>query len=123
MTRRICLALDLKDDPELIAEYERYHLAESAWPEIVDSIAGAGIAEMEIYRIGNRLFMVMDVDDHFDPDAKAVADAANPKVQAWETLMQDFQQALPWSNGKVEWMEMDLIYKLTDAAADVAQRP
>ena len=122
MTIRKCLALDLKDDPQAIADYERWHRAENAWPEIVDSIADAGIHEMEIYRIVNRLFMVIEVDEAFDPEAKAAADAANPKVQEWETLMQNFQQALPWSDGKVEWVEMDLIYKLTDAQADIARR-
>lgn len=121
-TQRHCLALDLKDDPEAIAEYERWHKAENAWPEIVASIADAGIAEMEIYRIGNRLFMVIDVTEDFDPAAKAAADAANPKVREWEVLMQNFQQALPWFDGKVEWVAMDLIYKLTDAQADVASR-
>ena len=121
-TQRKCLALDLKDDPQAIAEYERWHKAENAWPEIVASIADAGITEMEIYRIGNRLFMVIDVEESFDPAAKAAADAANPKVQEWEQLMQNFQQALPWSKGKVEWVEMDLIYKLTDAQADIAAR-
>ena len=122
MTTRRCLALDLRDDPQAIAEYEYWHRAENAWLEIVESIAGAGIAEMEIYRIGNRLFMVIDVEDHFDPGAKAAADAANPKVQEWEQLMQNFQQALPWSNGKVEWVELELIYKLSEAQADIDNR-
>jgi hypothetical protein len=32
--KRYCLALDLKDDPQLIAEYEHWHKAENGWPEI-----------------------------------------------------------------------------------------
>lgn len=116
-TRRICLALDLQDDPELIAEYERWHRAENAWPEIVASIADAGIAEMEIYRTGNRLFMVMAVTDKFDPAAKAAADAANPKVTEWEALMERFQQFLPWAKPGEKWVQMQPIYRLSDAKA------
>ena len=121
-TTRHCLALDLKDDPDLIAEYERWHRAENAWPEIVASIAGAGIAEMEIYRTGNRLFMIMEVTGDFDPAAKAAADAANPKVAEWEELMEKFQQFLPWAKPGEKWVAMDRIYKLTEAQADIAGR-
>lgn len=121
MSRRICLALDLKDDPALIADYERHHMAENAWPEIVDSIAGAGILEMEIYRTGNRLFMVMEVSEDFDPVAKAAADAGNPKVAEWEALMENFQQFLPWAKPGEKWVEMSPIYRLSDAQAHIAK--
>ena len=61
MTRRWCLALELKDDPALIAEYCRHH--ERIWPEIAESIRSAGIVGMEIWRTGNRLVMVMETDE------------------------------------------------------------
>src|SRR5262249_20935752 len=85
MTRRSALALDLADDPQLIAEYDRHHAA--VWPEIERSLRSAGIAKLEIYRTGNRLFMVLEVSPSFSFEAKAVADAADPKVQEWERLM------------------------------------
>ena len=88
MTQRHCFALDLKDDPRLIAEYEGHHRA--VWPEIEQSIRSAGITALEIYRTGNRLFVVMEVEDGFSFDAKAAADAANPRVQEWEALMWAF---------------------------------
>src|SRR5215217_3675954 len=93
MHNRYCLTLDLKDDPKLIAEYEAYHKA--VWPEILKSIRDAGITSMEIYRFANRLFMIMETDDTFSFEAKAAADTANEKVQEWETLMWNYQQALP----------------------------
>jgi L-rhamnose mutarotase len=110
MTRRYCLALDLKDDPALIREYERHH--ERVWPEISRSIHAAGIVDMEIYRTGNRLFMIMEVDDDFSFDTKAAADAANPKVQEWEALMSNFQQALPWAKPGEKWVLMRRIFEL-----------
>src|ERR1700748_3188877 len=91
-----CLALDLKDDPKLIEEYEEYH--RTVWPEIKSSITESGIVEMEIYRFDNRLFMVMKTIDTFTFDNKAAMDAANSKVQEWENLMWKFQQ--PVKNAK-----------------------
>ncbi|HEY5219586.1 MAG TPA: L-rhamnose mutarotase [Gemmatimonadaceae bacterium] len=110
MIRRYCLALDLKDDPKLIAEYERYH--ERIWPEITASIRSAGIVDMEIYRTGNRLFMVMEVAEDFSFDAKSAADMRDAKVQKWETLMATYQQALPWAVPGEKWVLMDRIFKL-----------
>ena len=69
---RHCLALDLKDDPALIAEYEAYH--KKVWPEILISIKESGIEHMEIYRAGNRLFMIMEVVDLFSFEDKARSD-------------------------------------------------
>lgn len=110
MQKKYCLALDLKDDPALIAEYEHYH--REVWPEIKKSIQDAGITNMEIYRTGNRLFMIMEVNDDFDFEKKAQMDAGNPKVQDWEELMWKFQQPLPWAKEGEKWVLMDRIFKL-----------
>lgn len=107
---RYCLALDLKDDPALIAEYEQYH--EQIWPEIEQSIYQSGITDMEIYRLGNRLFMIMETTDAFSFDQKSRMDADNANVQAWETLMWHYQQALPMAKPGEKWLLMDRIFKL-----------
>ncbi|KAA9347743.1 MULTISPECIES: L-rhamnose mutarotase [Larkinella] len=107
---RYCFALDLIDDPASIAEYEKYH--EKLRPEIEESIRSAGITEMEIYRIGNRLFMIMETDDSFSFEKKAAMDAANPEVQEWEALMWTYQQALPMAKPGEKWMLLDNIFTL-----------
>ena len=112
MNRRYCLALDLRDHPELITEYEHYHL--EVWPEITQSIRESGIEDMEIYRTGNRLFMVMEVAEDFSFEAKAAADDANPRVQDWEELMWKFQQPLPWAKPGEKWIRMSRIFKLAE---------
>jgi len=108
--KRYCYALDLKDDPTLIQEYEAYH--RNVWPEILDSLREAGIVHAEIYRTGNRLFMILDTNDTFSPDRKALQDKLNPRVQAWETLMWKYQQALPASMPGEKWVEMKKIFGL-----------
>jgi len=110
--RKYCLALDLKDDPELIAEYENYHKFENNRPAITKSIKDAGITNLEIYRVGNRLFMIMETTDDFDFAKKGEMDANNPEVQEWETLMWKFQQPLPQAKEGEKWLLMDKIYQL-----------
>jgi L-rhamnose mutarotase len=89
MNRRYCLTLDLKDDPNLVEEYRRKH--QKIWPEITQSIKDSGIEDMEIYLLGRRMFMIMEVNERFSFEAKAKADRDNPKVQEWETLMWNFR--------------------------------
>jgi L-rhamnose mutarotase len=79
-----------------------------------------GIEEMEIYRSGNRLVMVMDTTEDFDPGAKAAADAVNPDVIAWEELMDRFQQPLSWAPAGTKWLEADRIFALSEQSG--AQR-
>jgi L-rhamnose mutarotase len=110
MKRRYCLTLDLKDDPAVIAEYKRYH--QKIWPEITRSIKDAGIEDMEIYLLGTRMFMIMEVNETFSFEAKSKADQLNPKVQEWETLMWKFQQALPQAKPGEKWILMEQIFSL-----------
>jgi L-rhamnose mutarotase len=107
---RYCLALDLKDDPVLIAEYEKYH--KNVWPEIKKSIKDSGIEVLDIYRTGNRMFMIIEAHEDFSFEKKERMDAANPKVQEWEQLMWKFQQALPGAKPGEKWMLMDKIFEL-----------
>ena len=110
--KRYCLALDLKNDAALIAEYEEYH--RNVWPEILQSISSADIEQMEIYRAGNRLFMIMEVNDNFSFEKKAAADLSNEKVQEWEKLMWKYQQAIPSAKPGEKWVLMEKIFVLND---------
>ena len=112
MSRRYCLALDLKDDPQLIADYRRHH--QKIWPEITRSIKDSGIEDLEIYLLGSRLFMIMEVNDGFSFEAKGEADRRNPKVQEWENLMWKFQKALPQAKPGEKWLQMERIFKLEE---------
>jgi len=110
MNRRFCLTLDLKNDQQLIDEYRRYH--EKIWPEISRSIRDSGIEDMEIYQLGTRMFMIMEVNESFSFEKKAKADQVNPKVQEWEQLMWKFQQPLADARPGEKWLRMERIFKL-----------
>ncbi|MEQ7800984.1 L-rhamnose mutarotase [Pedobacter sp. ASV1-7] len=112
MNKRYCLTLDLIPDEVLIAEYEAVH--RKVWPEIIESITSSGIVDMEIYRMGNRLFMIMEVNDTFSFDRKSDMDAVNEKVQEWETLMWKYQQPVPGAKPGEKWIMMDRIFELKD---------
>ena len=107
--KRFCLALDLKDDPARIAEYEEIHKA--VWPEVLEHIRSNGVLNMELYRTGNRLFMIMETVDDFSPEAMAASDAASPLIQKWEAFMWSFQQPLPWAQPGEKWVMMNRIFK------------
>lgn len=109
-TKSYCLFCDLKDNPVLIEEYKEHH--KNVWPEILESIKESGIEKMNIYNLGNRLFMIIEVNDSFSFDKKAALDANNPKVQEWETLMWKYQQALPTAKEGENWLLLEEIFKL-----------
>ena len=110
MKRRYCLTLDLKDDPELIREYRRHHQA--VWPEIEACLRQVGILDLELYLLGTRLVMVLEVSEQFSFDEKARIERDNPKVQEWERLMWNFQSALPEAKPGEKWQLMERVYKL-----------
>ena len=110
--KRYSLTLNLKNDPELIREYEEYHKA--VWPEIIRSIKDSGIENMQIYRYGIRLFMIMEVNNNFTFEKKQQADTANAKVQEWEELMWKYQQPLEGSAIGEKWVLMDKIFELNE---------
>lgn len=113
-TRRYCFALDLKDDPALIARYKDWHRAGAVPQAINRSIRSADIRALEIWQTGDRLFMIMEVGPDFSPEAKAEADRNDPEVQAWEQLMWEFQQPLPFAQAGEKWVGMERIYALNE---------
>jgi len=111
MSRRYCQALDLVDDPALIAEYQQHH--QRIWPDIATHLREFGVLEMEIYLLGHRLFMVMDTTDDFDGDAFARRSLQNPKVCEWETLMWKYQRPTPWTPAGEKWVALTPIFALS----------
>lgn len=109
---RFALTLDLVDDAQRIAEYERAH--ERIWPEVRDHLHAQGVLEMDIYRLGTRLFMVMEVDPAvYSQQGMAEASLADPVIQRWEALMWTYQAPTPWTPAGEKWVFMDRIFSLS----------
>jgi len=109
--REFVLALDLKDDEQLIAQYVQHHQA--VWPEVESALKAVGISEMKIWLLGNRLTMRFTAPDAFDPEADMARYATmHPKIQEWEDLMAQFQQPLPQAKAGEKWLYMEKIYEL-----------
>jgi L-rhamnose mutarotase len=106
--RRLYFALDLKDDPDSIAEYERWHSSGKIWPEVLQSLVAAGVGDLEIFRCGNRLTMVVELPDGKDGAAQVTL----PHIAAWEELMWKFQQRLPFASEGEKWVAMKRIFSL-----------
>jgi L-rhamnose mutarotase len=112
--RRLCFALDLKDDAALIAEYEGWHTPDRIWREIPGFLRAAGILDLEIFRCGDRLAMVMEVAEGFSLARYGGLASAHDKAKAWEELMERFQRRLPCAAEGEKWVPMRRIFSLQE---------
>lgn len=108
-----CLTLDLKNNPEKIAEYEKWHSPDHIWPEIPKGIREIGIINMEIFRWKNRLFMIVETNNDFDWEEQMKKLSKLPRQQEWEILMNAYQQRLTSNKADGKWQNMDQIFQLT----------
>ena len=105
------LALDLKDDPQLIEEYKNYHRSDRIWPEVLEAVKGDGVLSEEIYLAGTRMVMVLTTTDDFSLEQKTEKLQANPTMREWEKLMWKYQQAIPGAKADEKWVMMDKIFQ------------
>jgi L-rhamnose mutarotase len=113
-TQRTCLALDLKNDDELIVQYEYFHQPEHIWPEIPKGIRAGGIVDMQIYRLGTRLFMIVETEEGTDLNTAFEAIGKMPLQAEWAAFMEGFQQRLSEAKPHEHWAEMKPVFMLTD---------
>ena len=110
--KRYCQTLDLRDNPELIAEYRRRHSQEHIWKEIPEGIREVGILEMEIYLLGTRLFMIVETPLDFDWDTPMARLGTLPRQAEWEDYMAEFQLVKAGMSSAEKWQMMDRIFHL-----------
>ena len=108
------MALDLTDEQNLISVYEHYHRPEGMWPEIPVGIREAGIIDMQIYRIGARLFMIVDYDENTDLKDAFAKMGTMPRQPEWAAVMAEFQKELPEARPGEHWAAMEPVFLLND---------
>ena len=103
--------LDLKDDPDIIARYEEHH--RNVWPEVIEALKGRGIERMEIFRVGNHLFMYYTAPDDFEPrrDFQRYTLEA-PRAAQWNELMATLQQKVPEAGPDDWWTPARRVFDL-----------
>ena len=110
--KRYVQTMDLKDDPELIAEYKRRHSQTEAWPEILAGIREVGILDMQIFILGTRLVMILETPMDFEWDRAMACLATLPRQQEWEDYMAIFQQCAEGATSDEKWEMMERMFFL-----------
>ena len=110
--KRYCQTLDLKENTQLIKRYVEAHSRYQSWPEIRAGIRQVGILEMEIYILGNRLFMIVETPLDFDWDTAMARLATLPRQQEWEDYVALFQDCPAGSTSAGKWQLMERMFYL-----------
>lgn len=111
-TKRFCQTLDLRDDPQLIATYKQLHSQTSIWPEILEGIKKSGVLEMEIYLMGTRLFMIVELPINAEWNDVMQRMATYPRQAEWEELTARYQKAEANATSAEKWKLMERIFHL-----------
>ena len=106
--KRYCQTLTLVDDEELIAKYVEAHA--HVWPEIIAGQREVGIVDMQIYRRGRSLFMIMDTVDDFDFGRDMARLASLPRQAEWEAYVAQFQGCAANASSADKWQMMERIF-------------
>ena len=106
--KRYCQTLELRDDPEMIEQYCEVH--RHVWPEIIEGQRQVGILDMQIFRRGRSLFMIMDTVDDFDFEKDNARLATLPRQAEWEAYVAKFQGADPNAPSTDKWQLMERIF-------------
>lgn len=121
--RKLYFVLDLQNDPALIAEYEWWHRPENIWPEVLDALRARGASELELFRCGNRLVQVLEVDEQSNAADPNAGSADSSRLQDWEQFMWKFQQALPFAAPGQKWVPMNRVFSLKEALLGGGREP
>lgn len=106
--KRYCQTLTLVDDEEMIKKYVEAHA--HVWPEIIDGQRQVGIVDMQIYRRGLSLFMIMDTVDEFDFARDMARLSTLPRQAEWEAYVSQFQGCAADASSADKWQLMERIF-------------
>jgi L-rhamnose mutarotase len=117
MNRHV-FTLNLKDGPGIVESYTRYH--RDVWPEVQASLKQVGVQEMDIYLLGRRLVMVVEMRDGLDYRTAFAAHASSSRrVAEWEQLMKSLQAPVDAETGEW-WASMERVFHLEQGTEEPA---
>ena len=80
------------------------------WPEVIAGQHEVGILQMQIYRLGRSLFMIMDTVDDFDFARDMARLAGLPRQAEWEAYVSQFQGCAAGASSAEKWQMMEKIF-------------
>ena len=110
--KRYVQFLEISDDPELVAQYRKWHSEEYNWKEVREGIREVGILEMEIYILGSRLVMILDAPADFRWDEAMARLATLPRQAEWEAFVSKFQGCPAEARSDEKWQPMERMFRL-----------
>lgn len=110
--KRYVQFLEISDDPELVAQYRKWHSEEYSWKEVRDGIRAVGILEMEIYILGSKLVMIVDAPADFQWDEAMARLATLPRQAEWEAFVSKFQGCPADARSDEKWQPMERMFRL-----------
>ena len=111
MTRTLCFLVDLASGDAGPA-YDNAHRHELP-AEVSAGMRACGIIESRIYRLRDRLVMILHVDEGFSMQRAAELNAGVPEIQAWNRRMAALQRA-PFSDA-TSWMQAECVFEMPHA--------
>lgn len=111
-TKRYVQTLDLRNDPDMIREYRKWHSEEFHWKEIREGIKAVGILEMEIYILGTRLIMIVDTPLDFDWKTAMDKLTTLPRQAEWEAFVARLQGCSAEARSDEKWKMMERMFHL-----------
>lgn len=110
--KRYVQYLEISDEPELVAQYRKWHSEKYNWKEVREGIRAVGILEMELYILGSKLVMIVDAPADFQWDEAMNKLATLPRQSEWEAFVAKFQGCSPEARSDEKWQPMERMFRL-----------
>ena len=111
-THRVVRIMDLATDTAAIAAYDDAHRVGRTPAAVVEAQHRHGIVEMEIFRAGHRLVMILTLAEDFDAEGLRRIERDHPQLIAWQARMAELQRA-PFTDGE-PWPVAHRVFRQSD---------
>lgn len=102
----VLLTANLVDDKTKQAEYLEYHKTQfEKWPEVSQGFCNANFQQLQIFKNGRQLMLIISIPKGENLDKLNLRTTQNnPRMEAWNTLMQTYQTGIKGTKAKETWV-------------------